>query len=104
MNSLPLPDAALSYAERGFPVFPVLESGRAPAIAKNRGGKGFNDATTDLATVNAWWKKNPRYNIGIACKPPFLPFDIDPDIDHPRACGDVSFENICAEIGKEHFD
>ena len=54
---------ALEYAKNGFYVFPLAVNSKLPAIA---GGKGHNDATTDLNQIRAWWKDN-EYNIGIAC-------------------------------------
>jgi AAA domain/Bifunctional DNA primase/polymerase, N-terminal len=50
---------ALKYAEDGLAVFPCLVNGKRPACAR-----GFKDATTDLDEINAWWTKNPDYNIG----------------------------------------
>lgn len=58
--STPMLDAALAYARRGIPVFPLRPRGKAP-ITPN----GFKDATTDEATIRAWWKRTPRANIGI---------------------------------------
>jgi hypothetical protein len=43
MDTLSLHEAALSYAERGYPVFPVKASGKKPA-----GGHGFKDATLEI--------------------------------------------------------
>jgi putative DNA primase/helicase len=56
--------AALSYAGRGWHVFPLRPRGKMPATAH-----GCNDATTDRATIRAWWSRNPDANIGIACGP-----------------------------------
>jgi putative DNA primase/helicase len=48
---------------------------------------GQKDGTTDTATIAGWWTDNPRYNIGVYCKPSgFFVIDID-----PRSGGDVSF-------------
>jgi hypothetical protein len=98
MNTLSLYDAALSYAERGFAVFPLRVRGKVPAIATSRGGKGFKDATTELPTVNAWWEKNALYNIGLSCDA-MLILDID-----RKNGGDSTFARMCAEIGASMFD
>jgi hypothetical protein len=55
--------AALWYAERGWPIFPLF--GKDPAI---RGGHGFYDATSDPSTIAAWWRRFPRANIGWALR------------------------------------
>lgn len=50
--------AALAYARQGWPVFPVR--GKVPATPH-----GFQDATTDPATVAAWWRAMPAAGIGV---------------------------------------
>jgi DNA-binding transcriptional ArsR family regulator len=67
---LPEPDmlsAALSYAGMGIPVFPV--NGKVP-ITK----RGFHDATTDRAQIEAWWTSHPSAGIGTAA---FDSIDVD---------------------------
>ena len=73
--------AALGYARRGFPVFPLwwivsgkCACGKCGPGTKNAGkhpvGKlaphGFQDATKDVETVKHWWMEFPNANIGIA--------------------------------------
>lgn len=53
-------DIALNYASKGIAVFPVIPGSKKPACAWG------DEATTDPAMIARWWKKNPRYNIGIA--------------------------------------
>ncbi len=50
---------ALALAKLGLPVFPVKQD-KAPLTPR-----GFKDATTEQATVRAWWKKWSTANIGI---------------------------------------
>ena len=53
--------AALDLAARGFMVFPILPTSKAPACRR-----GFKDATTNPATIRRWWMAQPDYNIGVA--------------------------------------
>jgi len=52
--------AALRYAELGYPVFPCVPGGKAPATPH-----GFLDATTDASQIEAWWTARPLANIGM---------------------------------------
>src|SRR5436853_7839425 len=68
-------DAALSYAARGWRVFPchtptAVGSSCRKDCGKDRGKHprtehGFKDATTDEATLRRWWSQFPDANIGI---------------------------------------
>ncbi len=51
-------NAALRYAELGYPVFPC--KGKVPLTPH-----GFKDATTDPAQIEAWWPEHPGANIGL---------------------------------------
>ena len=53
--------AALSYAARGWRVFPVSAGKKTPRTAN-----GFLDATTDESAVRLWWEGKPFLNIGVA--------------------------------------
>lgn len=53
--------AALSYARRGWPVFPCRPRGKEPLTAH-----GFKDATTDPATIRSWWQRWPDANVALA--------------------------------------
>ena len=66
-------DAALGYAGRGWPVFPL----RAPKNAPYETG-GFHTASTDTDTITAWWSRWPDANIGC---PTGIGFDVL-DVDH----------------------
>lgn len=54
-------DHALSYAAKGYPVFPCKPKNKDPLT-----GHGFKDATTDEAIIRGWWAKWPEANIGLA--------------------------------------
>jgi hypothetical protein len=65
--------AALGYADRGFAVLPLAPRAKRPLTAH-----GKDDATTDRATVEAWWRQSPRANVGIACRASgFVALDVD---------------------------
>lgn len=53
-------DAALQYAELGYPVFPCVPMRKVPLTPNGR-----NAATTDEEQIRAWWTANPRANIGL---------------------------------------
>jgi len=54
-------------------VFPLARRTKRPLTET-----GFQEATTDIATVEAWWKGNPEANIGFPPgKAGFVVFDID---------------------------
>lgn len=67
-------DHALEYVERGWRVFPVKPRDKIPITQH-----GFQDATTDVASIRGWWCKWPRANIGLACGASGLTVvDLDP--------------------------
>jgi hypothetical protein len=76
-------DAALAYADVGWPVFPVTSDGtKAPVFAGahrsepataepcrgecGRPGHGLYDATTDPGQIREWWGGHPERNVAIA--------------------------------------
>jgi hypothetical protein len=65
--------AARAYAERGWPVFPLLPRDKRP-FPKTR---GFEDATTNRDQVQEWWAVFPDANIGLATGVVFSVLDID---------------------------
>ena len=86
--------AAHEYADHGWPVFPLAEGSKIPAIASahDRGtpcagectndGHGFRDASTEHARISAWWRGHPDRNIGVATGERY--FDVL-DIDQGKA-------------------
>lgn len=72
--------AAVTYAEAGWPVYPVHPAGKGPdGSGKIPAIKEWNKAaTTDLETVKRWWGKTHRgHNIGLAVPSSVLIVDID---------------------------
>lgn len=72
--------AALAYAARRTPVFPLWPRDKTPLIGKRFGGRGVLDATCDAAQIRRWWDIRPDANIGIATGAPsgFFAVDVDP--------------------------
>ena len=52
--------AALRYAELGFPVFPCVSGGKAPLTSH-----GYKDASTDPEQIRTWWTRHPTANIAM---------------------------------------
>lgn len=58
-------EAALDYARRGWPIFPIRPLAKVPLISREDGGQGVLDATTDPAQIRKWWTTYPNANIGL---------------------------------------
>ena len=95
-------ESALAYARRGWLVFPVFEATEDGHCACGRTdcrdpGKhprtfhGVKEATTDAATIQAWWQRWPQANIGIATGAESGVIVVDVD---PRHGGDESLRRL----------
>ncbi len=71
-------DCALAYARLGMAVFPVW-----PGESKNPlTAHGFKNASTDEATIRAWWKRWPFAEIAWAVSHEFVVVDLDEKHGH----------------------
>lgn len=93
-SEAPMVDAAMGYAARGWPVFPLAVRGKMPMIPKREGGRGYLDATTHRGTVIEWWTRWPCANIGVATGHGFDVLDVD-----PKNGGDESLAALVAQHG-----
>lgn len=66
-------DHVLSWAKRGFRVFPLTPGDKVPP----RGMSWKSEATTDETKIRAWWAFNPNYNYGVAAGDGSLVVDVD---------------------------
>jgi len=66
-------EAALGYAELGYPVFPCVPGRKEPLTEH-----GHCDATTDAEQIEQWWAQRPNANIGINTTG-LLVLDLDAD-------------------------
>lgn len=55
-------EAALHYAELGYPVFPCANGLKPTPLTRS----GFKEASTDPAQIAAWWSQYPQASIGLA--------------------------------------
>jgi len=102
-------EAALAYAHRGWPVFPLHHSdphrGCSCIDAKGcrspgkhpRTRKGLKDATTDEQQIRHWWQLYPLANVGLAMgrKSGLVALDVD-----PRSGGDASLCELMEAHGE----
>jgi len=80
-------EAALTYAARGWPVFPLAPGGRTPITAH-----GFKDASVDPEKVRTWWTERPTANIGVRTgKGSIIALDVD---RHGKGDGEASLADL----------
>jgi hypothetical protein len=79
----------LSYAARGWRIFPCLPHLKAPATPD-----GFKSATTDISQIESWHRNNPFYNWAIATDENLLVIDLD---EKDEGC--VVWEKLIEENG-----
>lgn len=65
-------EAALSYARRGWRVFPCRPKGKEPLTPS-----GFKNATTDEEQIRAWWQTWPDANVAVATGNGLYVLDLD---------------------------
>lgn len=107
MKMITRKEAALYYARRGWPIFPLYEpndDGRCSCGKQNcsspgkhpRTKHGVLDATTNEARILQWWTQWSNANIGLATgnASGILVLDID-----PARGGEKSFEELKAKYG-----
>lgn len=94
-------DAALSYAQRGWPVHPLFSIRNGKCTCGNsecsspgkhpRTEHGFRDATVDRGIIKNWWTKWPEANVSIATgeESGLLLLDVD-----PRNGGDETLQKL----------
>ena len=98
LRGLRLLSAALSAAERGWPVFPLRPYGKHPAVRD-----WPHAASRDANQLAEWWARAP-YNVGIVCGPAgLLVVDVDTD-DPPPALVDLPVTyRVATPRGTHHY-
>lgn len=93
-GSIPHPSlltAALEYAAKGWPIFPLKPRDKTPNTPN-----GFKDATTDAEQIRRWWKLSPAANIGLWCRD-FVVLDVD-----PRNGGALALEELLTTVADSY--
>lgn len=87
--------AALGYAAKGLPVFPVNPRTKKPYLQTPKGSKGgFHQATTDTKQIEDWWRQYPDAMIGVPTGERSGFWISDEDIDQKKGI------DGCAELAK----
>ena len=102
-------EAALVYARRGWPVFPLhhpdlhrgcscIDANECRSPGKHpRTRKGLKDATTNEQQIRRWWELYPLANVGLAMgrKSGMVAVDVD-----PRSGGDAAITELIERYGE----
>jgi Bifunctional DNA primase/polymerase, N-terminal/AAA domain len=83
--------AALSYAERGWCVFPCHPATKRPVVEH-----GLHAATRDEQTIREWWTQWPGAMIGCRTGPESGVWALDLDLDSSRN-GISNFSDLCTD-------
>lgn len=86
-----LREAALSYAAKGWPVFPCKPRGKTPLTPH-----GFKEATCNPNLIERWWDRWPDANIGVPTGSAIKAWVLDVD----GAEGSVSLTQLESELGE----
>lgn len=81
VRTLGLGVAALTYADLGYAVLPLMPGSKKPHLMLGDSG-GVHWATVQAGTVYHWWRADPAANIGIACGSASGLAVIDLDVKH----------------------
>lgn len=88
-------EAALSYADRGWHIFPCVPKTKIPKIKK-----GSRGATVDRELIRSWWERWPDANVALLCGPMSGVYVIDVDVDEElKVDGRTSLDEMQAEYG-----
>jgi putative DNA primase/helicase len=83
-------DHALDCGARGWPVFPFHPATKQPLVKSDIEGEGgLKLATTDEATIRAWWQRWPEAMIGLPTGRAIGAFVVDVDAGQDKATGEV---------------
>lgn len=92
-------DAAVAYAERGWPILPCLPRLKVPATRN-----GLKAATSDEATIHGWWSDCPDYNVATIGLPDTLVIDVDVSRDASRPLAErISEAQALADLLEVRF-
>ncbi len=86
-------DEALRLAKLGYPVFPCFPKTKKPANEN-----GVSGASRDSDVITAWWRQNPRANIGLACHHCLI-IDVDIKPEEGKR-GDLDMPILVDALGK----
>ena len=84
--------AALAYASKGWPVFPLVGKKPLARLAPH----GSRSATADRGTITRWWTLAPNANVGLAPGPVAGFWVLDKD---PRNGGDQTLNDMVTNHG-----